>query len=215
VTDQFATIVLGFLLTTIIGGLFGFYLQQRAWRHQNEQRLLEGELRRADELCQSLSRLLDKRVYRMLRLFLAVKAYAEGRGDVSNIKDRLAEYNALLYEWNDQLNSNLAMGGTYFGEGAREYLDHQIYDAFKQVGRGLEEVVRQALAQSPLVPETLGHVEAGISRMNNRVYVFGVFMMTQLRDGRVGRQAPDVLRPEQVYLDRGGSTGGKSAEGIT
>jgi uncharacterized protein YjeT (DUF2065 family) len=60
--NQVLSMVVGFVLTTVLGGLFGFCPQQRAWKHQTEQRLMEQQLRRADELCQSLSRLHDKRL---------------------------------------------------------------------------------------------------------------------------------------------------------
>ncbi len=39
--DQALPILLGFVLTTIIGGLFASFLQQRSWQHQNELRLHE------------------------------------------------------------------------------------------------------------------------------------------------------------------------------
>jgi type II secretory pathway pseudopilin PulG len=45
--DQLVLIVVGFLLTTVLGGLLGTYLQQRTWEHQNRARLREDELRRA------------------------------------------------------------------------------------------------------------------------------------------------------------------------
>jgi hypothetical protein len=32
---------LGFLFTTVLGGVLGSYLQQRAWNHQNEAHLKE------------------------------------------------------------------------------------------------------------------------------------------------------------------------------
>jgi hypothetical protein len=53
--------VVGFLLTTVLGGLLGTYLQERSWSHQNEARLQEAELRRAEAVCQPVSGLLDKR----------------------------------------------------------------------------------------------------------------------------------------------------------
>jgi hypothetical protein len=40
----------------------------------------------------------------------------------------------VLYEWNDQLNLNLALLDTYVGESARDWLDLVIYENFRSVG---------------------------------------------------------------------------------
>jgi hypothetical protein len=72
--SELLPIVVGFVLTTVLGGVIGTYLQRRSWDHQNEARLREDELRRADAVCQSVSGLLDKRRYRMLRLLAALRA---------------------------------------------------------------------------------------------------------------------------------------------
>lgn len=66
--DKTVPILLGFVLTTMIGGLFASFLQQRSWRHQNEVRLHEEDHKRASEVCRSLAGLVDKRWYRMQRL---------------------------------------------------------------------------------------------------------------------------------------------------
>jgi hypothetical protein len=50
VWNQALPILLGFVLTTIIGGLFASLLQQRSWRHQNESRLREQNISRASDV---------------------------------------------------------------------------------------------------------------------------------------------------------------------
>ena len=47
--DELVRIIVGFVLTTLLGGLLGTYLQRRTWDHQNEARLREEGLRRAGE----------------------------------------------------------------------------------------------------------------------------------------------------------------------
>ncbi len=130
-------LVVGFALTTVLGGFLGSWLQQRTWDHQKEAQLREDELRRADSVCQQVSKLLDKRLYRMLRFYHTLASDAPVL-DSNRVQDSLREYNAVLYEWNDCLNLNLALMGTYFGETARDWLDSQIYVNYKQVGAELE-----------------------------------------------------------------------------
>lgn len=173
----------------MLGGLLGTYLQRRSWEHQNEARLREEEFRRADEVSEALSQLLDKRLYRMLRLFYALRRVADGSGSMDVVNTPLDDYNAVLYEWNDRLNLNLALLGTYFGETARAWLDTQIYETFQHVGAQLEQLYRE-LNAGRRDTDIAEQLEAELLALNDQIYRLGVFMMTQLRAGRVGRAAP-------------------------
>ena len=112
-----------FVLTTVAGGLLGWFLQDRSWDHQNQARLREEELRRAAEVCQSISLLLDKRLYRMQRWYDALRALDRDSASRERVDACQRDYNEVLYEWNDRLNVNLGLIGTYFGESARDWLD--------------------------------------------------------------------------------------------
>ena len=68
--NEIIALVVGFVLTTVLGGWLGAGLQRRTWDHQNEVQLRQDELRRADDVCHSVSTLLDKRLYRMRRFYL-------------------------------------------------------------------------------------------------------------------------------------------------
>jgi hypothetical protein len=196
-------LVVGFALTTVLGGFLGSWLQQRAWDHQKEAQLREDEFRRADGVCNQVSKLMDKRLYRMLRFYFALAA-ADGTPDGNTrIQDSLKEYDAILYEWNDNLNLNLALIGTYFGETARDWLDSQIYEDYKQVGAELENYYHDSMGSTP-ADRSLDDIKAHLDSLSSQVYRLGVFMMTQLREGNVGRTAPDPLQvsrsPEKVQV---------------
>ena len=194
----------------VLGGVLGSYLQQRSWKHQNkvrlkeeefkdEARLKEEELKRAEAVCESVSRLLDKRLYRMLRLYYACDGYAQGSFSEEVLEQRLREYDNVLYEWNDGLNLNLALVGTYFGKSARKYLDFNLYVSFKTVGSNLEEAYR-AVSQRSHVNFPFDELHSQIDQLNFKVYQLGVFMMTQLREGQVGRSSPDPLMPSLLEI---------------
>lgn len=119
-----------------------------------DQGLWEGELRRADDVCQAVSRLLDRRLYRMLRLVDVLDGQGDDPDRPALLARRLGEYDQVLYEWNDQLNLNLAMMGTYFGESARDWLDLVLYENFRSVGSDLGQVGRRA--PQPLLPAVHG-----------------------------------------------------------
>lgn len=74
--NQLVPVVAGFFLTTIIGGLLGFLLQNRSWENQhkvlaNEQerqrtlQIAEQERKEAVQIFDEISRLMDKRLYRL------------------------------------------------------------------------------------------------------------------------------------------------------
>ena len=71
--DDIVGIVLGFALTTIAGGWWAARLQDRSWARQNELRLREAERERAAAACRDVTSLLDRRLYRMLRLLYATR----------------------------------------------------------------------------------------------------------------------------------------------
>jgi len=194
VVAQLVLLVAGFLLTTVLGGILASWLQQRSWEHQQQARLAEEAQRRADAVCHSLSELLDKRLYRMLRLFYELRSLASGSGSVDVVGARLKDYDDVLYEWNDHLTLNLAMVGTYFGETGRDWLNYHIYATFQQVGRELEDLYRMTV-RGATGTATLAEVERQLLELNDQIYRLGVFMMTQLRGGLIGGDAPKPMMP--------------------
>jgi len=94
-------LLVGFILTTVLGGVLGSYLQQRSWNHQNKIRLKEEELRQGSEVCHSVSQLLDKRLYRMRLLSTACQRYPQGSLSKEVLEQRYQDHDEVLYEWID------------------------------------------------------------------------------------------------------------------
>jgi hypothetical protein len=201
--NEIIPLFVGFLLTTVLGGFLGTWLQQRNWKHQYDAKLREDELRRADDVCHQVSKLLDRRLYRMRRFYAALASGSELPEKSDRIEAALKEYNVVLYEWNDSLNVNLALMGAYFGRRARDWLCFQLYEEFKQAGADLEDYYLKSTRGGP-VEHDLAELEAHLDSLGRQVYQMGFFMMTQLREGYVGRSAPDSLdmsaSPEEVQL---------------
>ena len=114
------------------------------------------------------------------------------------MEDRLKAYVGVLFAWNDSLNTNLSLTGSYFGDDARAYLD-ALYEDYKRVGREIETVVRAARAGQETTGMAVNVADEFEGRdeesLNYRVYQFGLMLMSQLRDGRVGRAAPNLSMP--------------------
>ena len=134
--NEILAIVVGFVLTTIAGGWWASRLQDRSWARQNDARMRDEERQRASAACQVLTSLLDKRLYRMQRLLWAAKQSAKIQQD-GELERRRQEYSEVLIDWNEHLNMNLSVVGSYFGDRARSYLE-SLYEDFKRVGQGVE-----------------------------------------------------------------------------
>jgi hypothetical protein len=176
-------LIVGFVLTTVLGGLLGTYFQRRTWEHQHEAELREQELERASQTCYSLSVLLDRRLYRMVRLQQAIAHCREGGFTRDDVETRFREYDEVLIEWNDALNGNVAVIGTYFGEPARRFLDHDIYESFAASGKCLERAYRVVISG-----DSAEAVDCELERLNDLVYRLVSYMTGHLRDGTVGRR---------------------------
>jgi hypothetical protein len=194
--SNYIPIAVGFLLTTVAGGWWAARLQQRSWERQNDLRVREDEHQRAAAACEDISNLLDKRLYRMRRVYWAIQNYDAEPGATQRLDARLGDYNDVLYEWNDKLNLNLARIGSHFGPSAREWL-YVLYEEFRRVGAELERAAQEVRLGAnvsrqleAIDPEFQGWHPASL---NQRIYLLGLAMMTQLREELIGRNAPDKL----------------------
>jgi hypothetical protein len=188
-TDQLVTVVLGFALTTVVGGVLGYWFQRRTWDHQNERTLAEADRAHATQICREVSQLMDKRLYRMLQLNWAFGADGIDR---SRVEARMEDYRGVLYEWNDTLNRTLAAAETVFGPALRDQLEADVYEGFRSSGLKLEERYRALGASPPSVPAAPSGPDVGrdLRGMRERIYAITVKMLSQIRDGSVGRNAP-------------------------
>lgn len=109
-------VVAGFLLTTVLGGLLGFFFQRRTWAHQHRVQTQDRERERAVLVFEEISKLLDRRLYRLRRLYWSLVADEDVHSERSD--NRMDDYQDVLYEWNDSINRNLALIQQYFGVAA-------------------------------------------------------------------------------------------------
>jgi hypothetical protein len=183
VAGDLALLVLGFVLTTVAGGALGYYLQNRAWDHQNDARLVEAERAAAAEVFDELSTLMDKRLYRMTQVAAALRDESMSADDLDRyVKD----YREVRYAWNDTLNRNLARTQTYFGDDLRAYLEANVYEGFTRAHDHLLMALNER--RSGEIPHT---PEDQLRELNVHVYELNVRMGRLIREGAVGRTNPN------------------------
>lgn len=191
--QQLILLVIGFALTSVLGGLLGYWLQSRAWAHQYDVQRRDEERRQAVKTFEEVSLLLDRRLYRMRQLYWAARRKAQGTGDDAGLDSALDDYREVLAQWNDGLNRTLALTETSFGSPVRAMLSG-IYREFAVTGQGLEEIVkmaRQAGDGRAEVPR-FGY---RVTRLSGHVYTLNVRMLGLLSEESVGRSAPRAPLP--------------------
>lgn len=193
VRDQIVLVFVGFALTTVAGGLLGYWLQSRAWRRQERDRQTQAQLDAATAFYEALSRLLDRRLHRMRQL----DGRLERPGQAEDVERLLLRYREVLDEWNDNLNRNLALAVRYFGADAHATLQG-LYERFAAAGARIEARVRE-YRQAGEASSTCALDE--LNRLDLTIYDLNVALITALQSGAVGvhdGRAGSGLQPDQI-----------------
>lgn len=86
-------------------------------------------------------------------------------------------------------------GGHLLRRAARDLLE-RAYETYQQVGSELEDVYRTAAHGSQ--PVALDGLDRRLGELDDTADQLNVFMMSQLREGAVGRRAPRPLDPPRL-----------------
>ena len=90
--DPIVLLVMGFLLTSVLGGGLAYLFQQRAWRHQYKIQRQDLHHQQALKTFEELSSLLDQRLYRMRLIFWAAKRLARQPLKPASLNAELTDY---------------------------------------------------------------------------------------------------------------------------
>ncbi len=189
--EQLALLAVGFLLTGVVGGALGYVFQRRAWEQQHKVERREEERRRAVQTFEEVASLLDRRLYRMRRLYWATRRRVGGGGGLDQMSAARDDYDDVLLVWNDNLNRILALVDTSFGHGVRRQMETGVFEQFAAVGRALEELVRQASGDRESVE--IPPLGRRLNMLSNQVYRLDSQMLSLMRDGHVGQHAPRAV----------------------
>jgi hypothetical protein len=209
VRDSILLLLLGFLLTTVAGGALAYLFQQRAWRHQYETERRDLQRQLALKTFEELSALLDQRLYRMRLIFWAAKRLALRPAKPTSLNVALTDYRAVLRIWNDNLNRNLALIDTYFGEAARRRLEDDLFAEYAAIGEELDEFVREVSARDE-APIRVRPIGSRLTELSDRVYGFNILMLRSLQDGTrtaITEQQPEPTARTLRFGHIGGDVG--------
>ncbi|MEV0159332.1 peptidoglycan-binding protein [Nonomuraea fuscirosea] len=215
--DQLVLLGLGFVLTTVLGGMLGYLFQRRAWAHQYKTQQHEREREQASKIFEEVSSLLDRRLYRMRLVFWAAKRRAVG-GAGDGLAEARERYREVLLIWNDNLNRSSALTQAYFGSGARQRLE-ELYEDYAAIGRALDQFMRDlggeaAQEKDAAVRESragsrravrIPPIGQRLDQLSHQVYLLNLHMLRLLQSGQLGQAAPaePISSPRRRLLQFG------------
>jgi hypothetical protein len=187
-TEQIIILGIGFILTSVIGGLLGYYFQNRSWKFQNTEKLALTERATATAVYEDISKLLDKRLYRMAQLHWKLE---DTTTDLDILEKHMSNCREILYEWNDNLNRNLALTQAYFGNEIRTILADSIFEEFKRIGKSLENsYILKKRNGTSVSPEL---ISKDLVKLGHNIYLLNLKMIGLVQTGKVG-----VFKPEHA-----------------
>jgi len=181
-------VLVGFLLTTVLGGLLATYLQRQSWSHQFRTQSEAQDRDRATQVFEETSRLLDRRLYRMRRLYWGMTAES-GSSARAQVDSRMEDYVAVVYEWNDGINRTLALLERYFGSGARDRFDNEIGAQMRRIGEDLETMWKVRGHQPHPADAHAGQsrdLNTAFNRLADDIYHYNVQLLRAIQERAVG-----------------------------
>jgi len=179
--EQLIPLISGFLLTTVLGGVLGYYFQNRSWKHQNDSKIMEAELQTALKVFEDVSKVMDKRLYRMRLLYWRL---SDNQTNQETLEHYMNLYRDILFEWNDNLNRHLALIQCYFGTDTRQQIDYKVYEQFKAIGASLEEAYLTKKAGNS--PTNLSRINSNIETLGSMTYQLNIRMIELIQHRQVG-----------------------------
>lgn len=173
--EKVVLLLLGFVLTTVGGGLLGNYLQSRSrFKTQQEQVFTE------------IAQMMDSRAHQTQ---LLVSASRNDTVYYGTIAARRPRYTAMLEDWNMKRNRTAALVRRYFGrEAGRCY--GRMNENFVNVNYSIRREVE---------PDS---IQADVERLNEAIHAFDLFLLNRMSSspfaGPGDCEVPFIARRERA-----------------
>lgn len=135
--------------------------------------------------------LLDRRLYRMKRVYWSAKRIAPAPAGKRDLETARVACQAVVEGWNDNLNRLLALVQTHFGKPMRERLQLELYNTYAAVGEELDCFVRE-VSVAERGPVRVRPIGRRLNDLGHRVFAFNLLMLAALEREQVGRKCGDT-----------------------
>jgi hypothetical protein len=100
INSNIGPILVGFVLTTVIGGFFGAWLQGTAWERQTQAALFQKRYEEGTKFLDDLSDLIGKRYFFLQRLVWRMED-----PELGDVEKAFQEYDEVVKDWNVRLRT--------------------------------------------------------------------------------------------------------------
>ncbi len=191
------SIILSFVLVTVIGGIYAQRLQHKNWLRQQNINIQDRRISELNLLFIDLDNLLSRRLYKTRRLLYAIR-----RSQTIEIKDRLKDYDSVLNEWNEKRNSFQIRLVRVISVALADNFEQLLSQRFVHIGGQLERLTR-ANFQNKLPSnfrDTLTVLEDELDILSRTVYEFlrEVYIRLQFEQDRLYKLDNDNKMPASI-----------------
>ncbi len=163
-------VIFGFLLTTVLGGFWGFLLKKRSWQMETEHSIHMARFDEGVKFLDTLSEQVGKRFFLLQRFFWAIE-----EGNQEKILEREKEYFSTVTDWNSSFWRNRNKIRLLVNEDqANHFLDYRDDNAGDQP-RSLHYkfvVAHRAILVAKTNRESLPAAQAQVVELNWKCSVF-------------------------------------------
>lgn len=174
--NELVLLLLGFVLTSILGGFLTTCYQSRSRLDAERTTRLQGELARATAVSEEVSRALDRRLYRTRVLVWTLKDNAPD----PELQVAREEYRKAMADWNENLNRLYSSTEYCFGSELRSTLESSLAERFRSIHRSIDACVRDRGACDA------AKIDEDINAFNPEIYSFDAQLLEQIKRGNIG-----------------------------
>jgi len=185
-------LLLGFILTTLVGTFITYKLQNRSWENQDRAQRLADEKSKASDQFENLSKMLDSRLYHTRRLYWGfTDDFGSETARQQQLVTRREKYQEVVFTWNENLSRNISLTQRYFGMKMRSTLEKEVIGEFVLIGNLLEKQKQQ------INTAQLQEVDNRLTSLQSKVFGFNVAMIQLIQMGEVGMFNKSVAEETQ------------------
>ena len=164
---QIVAVILGFILTGLIGNRVVQQWQHRGWLRQQQFLGREKEYLALRDLSTELSTEIGRRIYQTRRLLWAIRSMPD-----ASIDDRLKSYDESLTRWNENLGNYYVRLTLYASYYDTTDLERRIHDPFQAVGAELEAMVRVRRRGKQPDAAKIAKIDRRLNDLQGEIFVF-------------------------------------------
>lgn len=165
----------------LVGGLLAANFQENSWREQNRLSMIESDRRQAEIIFNDVSRIMDDRFYKTVRLLSAYR-----QNDSIKIQKYRQSLTEQLEEWNANRHRVYSLLEGYYGVRFSDFFNKNIQHPFALTGNHIIYHGAKTKEDQIKIQNYLDSLEPNIAVLNK-------MMLTAIKRNQIGRFSEDSV----------------------